>query len=77
MKRKPEYATPQKIMGEAVAKLKGMQQEIYYLTIRDGKSVAEVSEVLCLTVELVEAYKARAVKEVEAYCKRAMAKGRL
>lgn len=64
-------------MGEAVARLKGMEQEIYFLTIRDGKSVSEVSEVLCLTEELVEAYKNKAVDAVAAYCKRAMAKGRI
>lgn len=77
MKPKPEYATPRKIMGEAVGKLKGMEQEVYYLTVRDGKSVKEVAEVLSMSERLVEAYRARAISWVEAYCKQAMAKGRL
>lgn len=75
--KKPEYATPRRIMGEAVEKLRGPEREVYFLTIRDGKSLDETAEVLGMSKRLAEAYQNRAIKFVEGYCKQAIAKGRL
>lgn len=75
--KKPEYATPHRIMGEAVEKLRGPQREVYFLTIRDGKSLTEAAEVLGMSERLAKCYQDNAIKAVDAYCKQAIAKGRL
>lgn len=77
MKRKPEYPTPRKIMGEAVQRLKGPCREVYLMTVRDGKSIEDTAEVLSMSENLAKAYQDQAIKFVEGYCKQAITKGRL
>ncbi len=75
--KKPEYATPHRIMGEAIERLHGPRREVYFLTIRDGKSLAETAEVLGMSERLAKCYQDHAIKFVEGYCKQAIAKGRV
>lgn len=64
-------------MGEAVEKLRGRQREVYFLTIRDGKSFEEAAEVLGIKAEEARKYQDEAVRFIEKYCKQAVAKGRI
>lgn len=70
-------STPQLIMGEAIEHLQGRQREVYLLTMREDKSLSEVAEILSIEKASVQVYKSRAIKFIEAYCKAAMAKGRI
>jgi DNA-directed RNA polymerase specialized sigma24 family protein len=70
-------STPQLLMGEAVMHLQGRQREVYLLTMREGKSLAEAAEVLGIEKGSAQKYKERAIKFIEGYCKEAMARGRV
>lgn len=70
-------STPQLIMGEAVAHLQGRQKEVYLLSMREDKSLAEIGEVLGMTKSSAQVYQRRAIKFIEQYCKAAIAKGRV
>jgi DNA-directed RNA polymerase specialized sigma24 family protein len=70
-------STPQFLMGEAVEHLQGRQREIYILTMREGKSLAEAAKVLGMAKGTAQTYKTRAIKFIEQYCKTAMARGRV
>jgi DNA-directed RNA polymerase specialized sigma24 family protein len=70
-------STPQLLMGEAVQHLQGRQREVYLLTMREGKSLAEAAEVLGIEKGSAQKYKERAIKFISAWCKNAMAKGRV
>lgn len=75
--KKPEYATPHRIMGEAVEKLKGYHKEVYLLMVRDEKALTEAA--LVLEMDELQTQKAldEAIEFVRKYCKQAIAKGRL
>ena len=70
-------STPQLLMGEAVEHLQGRQREVYLLTMREGKSLAEVAEILRISKGTAQKFKERAIKFIESYCKQAIAKGRV
>ena len=70
-------STPQLLMGEAVMHLQGRQREVYLLTMREDKSLAEVSEILSISKGTAQKYKERAIKFIESYCKQAIANGRV
>lgn len=70
-------STPQLLMGEAVEHLQGRQREVYLLTMREGKSLAEAAEVLGLSKGTAQTHKERAVKFITKWCQTAMAKGRV
>jgi DNA-directed RNA polymerase specialized sigma24 family protein len=70
-------STPQLLMGEAVEHLQGRQREIYMLTMREDKSLAEAAEILNIEKGTAQKYKERAIKFIEGYCKAAIAKGRV
>lgn len=70
-------STPQLLMGEAVEHLQGRQREVYLLTMREGKSLADAAEILGIEKGSAQKYKERAVKFIEQYCRNAMAKGRV
>jgi len=70
-------STPQLIMGEAVQHLQGRQREVYLLTMREGKSLAEAAEILHLAKGTAQKYKERAIKFIETWCRQAIAKGRV
>jgi RNA polymerase sigma factor (sigma-70 family) len=70
-------STPQLIMGEAIEHLQGRQREVYLLTMREGKSLAESAEVLGLSKGTAQKYKERAIKFIANWCKQAIAKGRV
>lgn len=75
--KKPEYATPHRIMGEAIEKLRGCHKEVYLLVVRDDKLLEEAA--LVLEMNEVQAQKVlnEAIESVRKYCKQAMVKGRL
>ncbi len=70
-------STPQFIMGEAVDHLQGRQKEVYMLIMREGKSFAEVAEILEITKGSVQVYADRANKFITAYCRAAIDRGRV
>lgn len=70
-------STPQLIMGEAIQHLQGRQKEVYLLTMRESKSLAEVAEVLGIAKGSVQVYADRAAKFITAYCRAAINKGRV
>lgn len=70
-------STPQLIMGEAIDHLQGRQREVYMLTMRDNKSLAEAAEILGIEKGSAQKYKERAIKFIESWCRNAMAKGRI
>jgi len=70
-------STPQLLMGEAVEHLQGRQREVYLLTMREDKSLAEAAEILGIEKGTAQRYKERAIKFIESYCKQAIAKGRV
>lgn len=70
-------STPQLLMGEAIEHLQGRQREVYMLTMREDKSLAEAAEILGIEKGTAQRYKERAIKFIESYCKEAIAKGRV
>jgi DNA-directed RNA polymerase specialized sigma24 family protein len=70
-------STPQLLMGEAVEHLQGRQLEVYFLTMREGKSLAEAAEILGIEKGSAQKYKERAIKFIRQYCENAMTKGRV
>lgn len=70
-------STPQLIMGEAISHLQGRQKEVYLLTMRESKSLAEAAEILGIEKGSAQKYKERAVKFIEGYCREAIKKGRV
>jgi DNA-directed RNA polymerase specialized sigma24 family protein len=70
-------STPQLLMGEAVEHLQGRQKEVYFLTMREGKSLAETADILSLSKGTAQKYKERAIKFVEGYCRQAIQRGRV
>jgi len=70
-------STPQLVMGEAVEHLQGRQKEVYFLTMREDKSLAEVAEILGIEKGSAQKYKERAIKFIAGYCKQAIKKGRV
>lgn len=70
-------STPQFLMGEAVNHLQGRQKEVYLLTMREGKSLAESAEVLGLSKGTAQKYRERAIKFIAGYCEEAIRKGRV
>lgn len=70
-------STPQLLMGESIEHLQGRQKEVYLLTMREGKSLAEVAEILEISKGTAQKYKERAIKFIESYCKQAIEKGRV
>ena len=77
MKTKVEYPTSRKIMGEAIERLRGEQRKVYFLTIREGRSLMETAEVLGISKRTAQRYCARAVRFIARYCQNAMIKGRI
>lgn len=75
--KKPEYATPRRIMGEAIEKLKGCYKEVYLLVVRDEKSLEETALVLEMDECCAQKALDEAIESVRKYCKQAIAKGRL
>lgn len=77
-----EYAStqpssPHFLLGEAVEHLQGRQREVYILTMREGKSLAEAAEVLGIEKSSAQKYRERAIKFLTQYCRAAMDKGRI
>jgi DNA-directed RNA polymerase specialized sigma24 family protein len=70
-------STPQLLMGEAVQHLQGRQKEVYLLTMREGKSLSEVAEILDISKGTAQVYRDRAVKFIEIYCREAIKRGRV
>jgi DNA-directed RNA polymerase specialized sigma24 family protein len=70
-------STPQLIMGEAIDHLQGRQKEVYMLTMRDNKSLAEAAEILGIEKGSAQKYKERAIRFIQHWCKQAIAKGRV
>jgi RNA polymerase sigma factor (sigma-70 family) len=70
-------STPQLLMGESVEHLQGRQREVYMLAMREGKSLAEVAEILGISKGTAQKFKERAIKFIEQYCRAAIAKGRV
>lgn len=70
-------STPQLIMGEAVQHLQGRQKEIYLLSMREDKSLAEIAEILSISKGTAQTYKNRAIKFIQGYCQEAIKKGRV
>lgn len=70
-------STPQLIFGEAVEHLQGRQREVYILTMREGKSIAEVAEILGISKGTAQKYRERGIKFIQQYCQTAIAKGRV
>jgi RNA polymerase sigma factor (sigma-70 family) len=70
-------STPQFVMGEAIEHLQGRQREVYMLLMRDAKTYEEVAEILGITRGAVQTYEKRAIRFISAYCKEAVAKGRV
>lgn len=73
----PTPSTPHLIYGEAVEHLQGRQKEVYFLVMRENKSLAEASEILGIEKGTAQKYKDRAIKFIENWCKQAIAKGRI
>lgn len=65
----------QALMGEAINHLQGRQKAVYELTMRDGKSLAEVAEIFGVSKSAVQGYRERAIKFITAYCRAVIAKG--
>lgn len=63
-----EMTRAQELMGEAVRHLQGRQKEVYWLTMRDGKSLSEVGKILNISKDTARDYKERAIKFIKAYC---------
>lgn len=70
-------STPQLLMGEAIMHLQGRQREVYLLTMREDKSLAEVAQILKVSKGTVQMYKDRAIKFLVQYCESAIKKGRI
>lgn len=70
-------STPHFLMGEAINHLQGRQKEVYLLTMREGKSLAEAAQVLGIAKGTAQKFRERAVKFLTAYCKQAIAGGRV
>lgn len=70
-------STPQLLMGEAIQHLQGRQREVYLLTMREGKSLAEAAEVLSISKGAAQIYRQRAIKFLAAYCRAAIKAGRV
>lgn len=70
-------STPQLLMGEAIQHLQGRQREVYFLTMREDKSLSEVAEILGIAKGAADTYKRRAIKFLTQYCRAAIAKGRV
>lgn len=70
-------STPQLILGEAITHLQGRQKEVYLLTMRESKSLAETAEVLGITKGSAQVYQKRAIKFLTQYCKAAIDRGRV
>jgi DNA-directed RNA polymerase specialized sigma24 family protein len=70
-------STPRYLMGEAIEYLQGRQKEVYFLTMREGRSLTEVAEILAIEKGTAQKYKERAIKFIETYCKQMIAKGRV
>jgi DNA-directed RNA polymerase specialized sigma24 family protein len=70
-------STPQLLMGEAVEHLQGRQLEVYFLTMREGKSLAEAAEILGIEKGSAQRYKERAIKFILQYCQAAISRGRV
>ena len=70
-------STPHLLMGEAIGHLQGRQKEVYLLTMREGKSLAEAAEVLGIAKGTAQKFRERAIKFIEQYCKAAIAGGRV
>jgi len=75
--KKPEYATPHRIMGEAIEKLQGCRKEVYLLVVRDEKSLEEAALVLEMDELRTQKMLDEAIEFVRKYCKQAIAKGRV
>lgn len=75
--KKPEYATPHRIMGEAIERLRGRHKEAYLLMVRDEKSLEEAALVMELAEDVAQKTLDEAIALVSKYCKQAIAKGRL
>lgn len=75
--KKPEYATPHRIMGEAIERLRGYHKEVYLLMVRDQKTLEDAA--LVLEMDEVQTQKTldEAIESVRKYCKQAMVKGRV
>jgi len=67
---------PQLLMGEAIAHMQGRQKEVYLLTMREGKSLAETADILGIEKASAQVYKDRAVKFLMKYCQEAIRNGR-
>src|ERR1019366_5282316 len=70
-------STPQLLMGEAISHLQGRQREVYILTMREDKSLAEASEILGISKGTAQKYRERAIKFISQYCKNAILQGRI
>jgi DNA-directed RNA polymerase specialized sigma24 family protein len=70
-------STPHFLMGEAVEHLQGRQKEVYLLTMRENKSLAETAEVLGIAKGSAQKYQERAIKFIQQYCQAAIVKGRV
>lgn len=70
-------SSPHFIMGEAVEHLQGRQREVYLLTMRESKSLAEAAQILGISKGTAQKFKERAIKFIEQYCKAAMDRGRV
>ncbi len=70
-------STPQLLMGEAITHLQGRQREVYLLTMREDKSLAEVGEILGISKGAADTYKRRAIKFISQYCSDAIKAGRV
>lgn len=63
------------VFGAAVEHMQGRQREVYLLHMREGKSLAEVGEILGMTKSSAQVYLTRAIKFITGYCREAVAKG--
>ncbi|SRR5258708_34377004 len=70
-------STPQLLLGEAINHLQGRQREVYLLTMRESKSLAETAEILGIEKGSVQKYRERAIKFLTQYCEAAIQKGRV
>jgi len=70
-------SNPHFILGEAVEHLQGRQREVYLLTMREEKSLAEAAQVLGIAKGTAQKYQERAIKFIESYCKQAINRGRV
>lgn len=70
-------STPHLILGEAIEHLQGRQREVYLLTMRESKSLADTAEILGIEKSTAQKYKERAIEFITQYCKRAIKAGRI